>query len=263
VTAALPAIPNFRDIGGLGTSNGPIRTGVVYRSAQLFALSPEVQQSLLDLGVSDVFDLRTAEESAHRPDTLPAPIKLHVDDVLADRPHSGAAEIATLVNEHEHQAPTDRINAEVGNGRAHALMIETYLHFVTLPSAHAGYRRLLTGIAEAPGASVLHCTAGKDRSGWAVAVLQHLAGAQWTDIVDDYLASNAPMRIAYGPMLEQFAARGGDADGLAQMMLVNPDYLQAAVDEVTRTFGGIEPYVARGLGVTDADVERLRSRLLA
>lgn len=263
MSGTLPDIPNFRDAGGLATASGrPMRRGVVYRSAQLFGLSPEQQGKLVALGVTEVYDLRTREEVDHRPDSLPGSITLAVDDVLADRPQSGAAEVASIVNAHADRASAERINAAVGDGKAKHLMIETYQHFVTLPSAHSAYRGLLAGIAQGDGAAVIHCTAGKDRSGWGIALLQLVAGVHMDDVVADYLLSNEPMRQAYGPMLEAFAAEGGDADSLAHMMLVEPDYIDAAFTLMRQQFVDFDGYLSRGLRLASGNVDRLRERLL-
>ena len=257
------AIPNFRDAGGLATASGrAMRNGVVFRSAQLFALTPQQQRGLLELGVTDVYDLRTRAEVEHRPDTLPEGITLRVDDVLADRPHSGGAKVATIVNAHADRASVDQINDIVGDGKARHLMIETYQGFVTLPSAHRAYHGLLAGIARSRGAAVVHCTAGKDRAGWGVALLQLASGVGMDDVLADYLGSNEPMRRAYGPMLDAFAAEGGDAQALAHMMIVEPDYLDAALTLMRARFGGLEGYLERGLGLDANDVDLLRQRLL-
>ncbi len=254
----LPELTNFRDAGGIGS----LRPGLVFRSAELSRLSDADGQALLDLGVTDVFDLRTWEEIEHRPDRLPAGIRLVVEDVLADRPHSGAAEVASLVNQYAEQAGTETINAAIGNGQAAQHMHDTYLHLVTLPSADAGYRSLFTELAHGQGGAVIHCTAGKDRTGWALAVLQLLGGATREEVVADYLGSNEPMRLAYGPMLDGFAADGGDADALEHMMLVFPEYLETALEYVDRVYGGVEGYLQRGLGLSDDDMAALRTRLL-
>ncbi len=256
-------VPNFRDAGGLTTASGrAMRNGLVYRSSSLFDLPMEAQEALLAIGVSDVFDLRTTAEVAHRPDALPDAITLTVDDVLADRPHSGAAGVASLINEHVDRASVDDINASIGGGRAKATMLETYQHLVTLPSAHRGYRGLLTSITSSSGASVIHCTAGKDRSGWAIALLQLVAGAGMDDVLDDYLLSNGPMRRAYGPMMDAFAAEGGDAESLSHMMMVEPDYLDEALTLMRSQFGDLEGYLVTGLGLETSQIDQLRARLL-
>ena len=255
----LPDIPNFRDAGGL--PSGSLRPGIVFRSAQLSGHTDADDTALVSLGVRSVYDLRTAEEAEHRPDQVPVPIRISLLDVLADRQDSGAAAVASLVTAKQDRATVDDINDAVSGGRAHDLMIETYRHFVSLPSAHASYRALLTSLAVDEGASVIHCTAGKDRTGWAVAVLQRLCGADADDVVIDYLGSNAGMERAYRPMLESFAAEGGDAEALADMIFVKPEYLEAANDLMRRAHGGLDRYLTETLCLDDTTLERLRSRL--
>lgn len=256
----LPEITNFRDAGGL--PSGSLRAGVIYRSAQLSDVSPDAQRALRGLDVRSVYDLRTGDEVVHTPDRVPDTLRITLLDVLADRPHSGAAAVASLVTAKDDGTTIDDINRAVSDGRAHELMIETYRHFVTLPSAHAGYRTLLTSLAEDQGASVIHCTAGKDRTGWAIAVLQRLCGVSDEDIVADYVSSNAAMERAYRPMLESFADQGGDADALADMIFVTPEYLDAALFLVQRDHGGFGHYLRGTLGLDDEVLDRLRARLV-
>jgi protein-tyrosine phosphatase len=261
VSGALPGIPNFRDAGGLAT--GGLRPGVVFRSAQLSPLTDEDHARLLELDVRAVYDLRTHDEVTHRPDTLPPGLEATVLDVLADRPHSGAAAVASLVTAKQDQTTVEDVNDAVSDGRARDLMIETYRLLVSLPSAHGAYRSLFASIARGEGASVIHCTAGKDRTGWAIAVLQRLAGATMDDVVADYLTSNAAMEDAYRPMLDTFAAAGGDAPSLSDMIFVRAEYLDAAVTLMHRVHGGLDGYLSRGLRLTPDEVRQLRGRLLA
>ena len=255
----LPGIPNFRDAGGL--ASGTLRPGVVFRSAQLVPLSTEDAQRLLDLDVRSVYDLRTLDEVDHLPDALPPGLQATVLDVLADRPHSGAAAVASLVTAKKDRTTIEDVNDAVRDGRARDLMIETYRYLVSLPSAHTAYRTLLASLAAADGASVIHCTAGKDRTGWAIAVLQRLCGASMDDIMADYLASNAGMETAYRRMLDDFAAAGGDAEALSHMIFVRPEYLDAAVTLMHHVYGGIDGYLTTGLGLESTTVGALRDRL--
>jgi protein-tyrosine phosphatase len=262
LVAALPQIPNFRDAGGLWTANGPLRTGALFRSSLLSRISSDDQAALLRLGIRQVFDLRTDEEVARHPDQLPPGIELTTADVLADRPENAAATVGSIVSNRDDPASIEAANAAVGDGRARAHMLDAYTHFVTLPSAHAGFRLVLTGVARADGASVIHCTAGKDRSGWAIAVTQLVAGASHDDVIADYLGSNAGMEVAYRPMLERFAAAGGDAEGLSHMIYVQRQYLETALAHVDREFGGVHGYLSSALGMDQADIDRL-ARVLA
>lgn len=260
MSPALPDVPNFRDAGGLTT--GSLRPGLVYRSAQLSPLTDEDAARLLALDVRAVFDLRTADEVSHRPDTLPRGLDATVLDVLADRPHSGAAAVASLVTAKQDQTTVEDVNDAVSDGRARDLMIETYRLLVSLPSAHSAYRTLLTSMAHGEGASVIHCTAGKDRTGWAIAVLQRLSGASMVDIVADYLASNSAMEDAYRPMLHSFAAAGGDAQSLSDMIFVRPEYLDAAVTLMRRVHGDLDGYLSNALQLAPGEVDLLRARLI-
>lgn len=240
---------------------GSLRPGLVFRAPQLSGLTPPQSSALAAMGPLQVFDLRTADEVGHRPDDLPAGTAYTLLDVLADRPHSGAAAVASLVTARDDETTVQDINDAVRDGRAADLMIETYRYLVSLPSAHAGYRALLSGLASDPRSAIIHCTAGKDRTGWAIAVLQWLAGASDDEVLADYLASNAGMERAYRPMLDGFAAAGGDADALADMIFVRPEYLQAAVDLMQRVHGDLLGYLTGALALPPSDIDRLRQRL--
>lgn len=256
----LPGIANFRDAGA--PPSGSLRSGIVFRSAQLSPLSDEDADRLRALDVRAVFDLRTADEVQHRPDVLPRGIEATVLDVLADRPHSGAAAVASLVTAKQDQTTVEDVNDAVSDGRARDLMIQTYRHLVSLPSAHAAYRALLSSLADGTGAAVVHCTAGKDRTGWAIAVMQLLGGASSDDVIADYLLSNVDMETTYRPMLDAFADAGGDAESLSHMILVRPEYLDAAMTLMRSVHGDLDGYLSRGLALSSVDVGRLRHRLL-
>jgi protein-tyrosine phosphatase len=255
-----PDVPNFRDAGGL--NSGLLRPGVVFRSAELSGLDSAGQRALLDLGVTEVFDLRTHDEVEHRPDVLPAGVTLTLLDVLAARPHSGAAAVASIVTDTADRASIEDVNAAVANGRGHDLMIETYRHLVSLPSAHTGYRDLFRALGRGSGAAVIHCTAGKDRTGWAIALLQRLAGSAMDDILADYLLSNEAMTVAYGPMLEQFGAAGGDATSLSDMIYVRAEYLDSAITLMHHVYGGLVGYLTTALDLTAEDIDAVRARIL-
>ena len=252
----LPQIPNFRDAGGLGT--GSLRPGIVYRSSQLSDLTDGQQAELVALGIVTVFDLRTDGEASAKPDRLPPGVRgVHLD-VLADAPDSAAASMQALGSRSPDVAAID---AEIGAGRARALMLRTYRDIVLLPSARAAYRSMLREFATASGATVVHCTAGKDRTGWGIALLQHVAEVADDDIVADYLASSAPITAAYAPMLEAFAAAGGDADSLADLIMVRAEYLSSALDAAAADYGSIRGYLSDGLGLDACDVASVRERL--
>ncbi|GHJ93648.1 aldo/keto reductase [Streptomyces sp. NE5-10] len=261
----MPAIPatsvaNLRDLGGLPLGGGrSVRSGLVLRSAQLDRLDPE-EPAVAGLKLRTVVDLRTAAERADRPDRLPEDARLLVADVLADHlAASGlppAARLKTLL--------TDPALAErhLGGGRIREAMRRTYRAFVTSDSARASYRALLTELGT-PGAGPLlfHCTAGKDRTGWAATVVLTLLGADEAVVREEYLGVNPAVRQAFAPMIEGFVTQGGDPELALAMIGVLPDYLDAGLEEVADRHGSMEAYVRDGLGVPDELTELIRERL--
>ncbi|MET8507273.1 tyrosine-protein phosphatase [Streptomyces sp. NPDC004787] len=261
----MPAIPattvaNLRDLGSLPLGPGrSVREGLVFRSGQLDRLDP-ADTAVGALGIRTVVDLRTAGERAERPDRVPPGGRLVVADVLADfLATSGlppAARLKTLLS--------DPALAEehLGGGRAQAAFTRTYRAFVTTESARASYRALLTELGNpAAGPLLFHCTAGKDRTGWAATVVLSLLGADEHTVMDEYLAVNPGVREAFAPLIEGFTAQGGDPDLALALIGVVPEYLEAALDEVAVRHGSMEKYVREGLGVPDEVVDVLRERL--
>lgn len=255
----LPDITNFRDAGG--HASGDFAPGVVFRSSELDRAEPTPLGQLPDMGITEVFDLRTAQEVAIAGDHLPSSISLRLLDVMADGPANGASAIAAVFAHHVNRVTVDELNAGLGGGRAFDLMTTAYAEFVTFDSAHVGFRDLLLGVGDATGASVVHCTAGKDRTGWGIALLQHVAGVHDDEILEDYLASNTSWAPTYDVILDEFAEAGGDRDALRDILWVHPDYLGAAIHAINRTYGSRGAYLREGLGLDKAAVTDVQRRL--
>ena len=105
--------------------------------------------------------------------------------------------------------------------------------------------------------AIVHCTTGKDRTGWAVAVLLLLLGVPEPDVVEDYLESNAALAEMNREVFERFAAIGGEPELLGPLMTVKVEYIEAALDEMRRGFGSIDGYVDAGLAIGPATRRRL------
>ncbi|MFD9820278.1 tyrosine-protein phosphatase [Streptomyces violascens] len=114
-----------------------------------------------------------------------------------------------------------------------------------------------------PGPLLFHCTAGKDRTGWAATVILTLLGADEATVEREYLSVNPAVRQAFAPLIEGFTAQGGDPEIALAIIGVVPEYLAAALEEVATKYGSMEKYVREGLGVPDDAVARLRERLVA
>jgi protein-tyrosine phosphatase len=255
---AIATAPNLRDIGGWPTEEGGrIRTGLVYRSAELNRLRDADLAAFAKLNVRTVFDLRTAAEATRQPDTLPGDTATVLLDVLADSSQAAPAEL--------HQILDDPALAQelLGDGKAEGMMASAYRDMVSLPSALAAYGQLYSSLAEQSQRPALyHCTAGKDRTGWATAALLMLLGVPDEVVMEEYLLTNTELLPVLRPITDQFEQRGGDPHLLTRILGVQSAYLEAAVDEMRSRFGSVESYVSEGLGVASDAQSALRDALV-
>ncbi|GAA2912779.1 tyrosine-protein phosphatase [Streptomyces thioluteus] len=256
-------IINLRDLGGVAlTGNSAVRPGLLLRSGQLDRHDPTADPAVAALGIRTVVDLRAEHERAEHPDRLPPGARLIVADVLADVvAESGEPVPARLDSLLGSPAAAEE---RLGGGKAEKLMSDSYRAFVTSDAACRAYGRLLTTLARPDcGPLLFHCTAGKDRTGWAATVLLLLLGADEETAEEEYLAVAPAVRAAFAPVSDRFTAAGGDPAVVDALFGVRRDYLAAALEEMRRLYGSVEGYVRAGLGVPDAAVNRIRARYVA
>lgn len=265
-TEELTSLPNFRDLGGHRTAAGTVTaSGRVFRSVDLSRLRDDDAAELVDRGIGTVYDLRTADECGQRPDRVPEGMRRVALDVLADAGGHAAAQLGDVLKD------PHKVEEILGGGRAGDEMRRTYRSLVSLPSARRSYRRLFLALAggegkgdsdgAGAGASLFHCTTGKDRTGWAAASLLTLLGVDTDDVTADYLRTNTDLLPSLQPVMDRFAASGGDPEVLRAVLGVDESYLQAAFTEVEAQYGGIRGYVTAGLGLADEDIDRLTAAL--
>lgn len=244
---AIPSVPNLRDLGGATTAAGVMRPGRVYRSVQLANLADADVAAFEGLGVVTVVDLRTAGERRAAPDRIVGGAALKTLDVLADSPTAAAADVPKLL---ENPGPA---LAELTPAKAVALMSDAYRDMVRLDSAVASYRefvRLLAAPTQQP--LLFHCTTGKDRTGWAAAIVYSLLGADRSVIDADYERTNDVLLPALEPLVDKAVASGADRDLVLAVLGVRPEYLDAAFAEAQSRYGSMDGYLREGLGADDA-----------
>ncbi|HVX08281.1 tyrosine-protein phosphatase [Humibacter sp.] len=247
-------VPNLRDVGGCQTSDGRrTRTGLLYRSTALGRASEAHLSRLRERGIRTVFDLRTAAEREAAPDRdLDGATTANLD-VMADAPGAPPARITRLTSQPQ---KASRLLARTD---IDATFDTAYRGLVPLPSARTAYHGLFLALAGADALPALyHCTTGKDRTGWATAALLLLLGVSESDVVDDYLLSNGYLLAGLQPVLDGFAAGGGDPELLKPVLGVKARYLQTALAEARERYGTIERYFTDGLGLDAAVQQRLR-----
>jgi protein-tyrosine phosphatase len=220
---------------------------MLYRSDQLNLLSDA------DLGVLDALnirmfcDLRTDDERNSGADRLPPFARPLIVDVTGANPNSVLAGI---------MRDPGQLRA-MGPEKAEKAMADVYRQLVTAKSAQEGYRTMFQRLADPawlPG--LFHCTAGKDRTGFASALLLTLLGVPWDTVMDDYLRTNDLWTGHIGRYLEL------DIDTRAAIVEARTPYLEAAFDVVAKDFGGPEVFAEKALGLDAKGREQLRADLL-
>lgn len=259
LTLHIASVPNLRDVGGLATRDGgTVRSGLLYRSTVLDRLADADAVEFARLGIRRIYDFRTGVERDAVQDRVPAETEYVIADVLSDQTDNTPAEIMASMRD-------PRVARQAfGDGKGAAMFVRQYRDFVTLGSAHRAYGRLFRDLAEERHRpALMHCSTGKDRTGWAAASLQLLLGVPVQAVMDDYLASNGHLKPAFKSMLDAFESQGGDPELLSEFFGVSPDYLESALDEVRRSYGTIERYFTDGLAIDDGTLRSLREAFLA
>nr|WP_030741295.1 tyrosine-protein phosphatase [Streptomyces sp. NRRL F-5135] len=253
----LTGVRNFRDVGGLPTTDGRrVGYGRLFRSGHLANATAADAAFLSSLGLHTVFDFRNAADLKLDGADVELPGVRNVNIPLSD-PAEGA-DFWRMVRDGD----LDQLRDLLSDGKAAARMINSYRSIIKDRTAE--HSRVLHALAEESLPALVHCAAGKDRAGLSVAVCLLAVGVERDAIEADYLKSNAPGR--------RYAVRRSDSTPAGTprevMELLSPlfdaraEYLAAAFETIERTWGGTDRYLTEGLGLTPRTRERLRSRLL-
>lgn len=243
-------IHNFRDFGGYASRfGGKVRVGRLFRSGQHKDATPQDLAMVSQLGLAHIVDLRSDSERALYP---------------CARAEDHQAEVVfTPGNSLGLASHVDAAQGVRTADQAHAAMVELYQHMPFRPVLQDTMRRYFEVLAQGKGPSLVHCLAGKDRTGLAVALVQHQLGVHSDDMMADYLLTNqagdADARIAAGAEAVR-ANFGPDMDdgAVRTLMSVHPDYLEAAF----AAMGDLDLYVQETLRVTPEMQAALRQALI-
>jgi len=233
---------NFRDFGGYRTSDGgTVRRGLVFRSAHLGGLTDTDRSALGKLGVKTIVDLRGVSEAAETPHLI-----------------SGLA--CKVVGAHIEPQLGEHLRAGLENGTLTPFVVMGLLtdHYRDYPRRCApGFRTLFTTLSDGTHRPlVFHCTAGKDRTGFASALLLTLLGVHWDDVMEDYLRTNDLWTGHVGRYPEL------DIDTRAAIVEARRPYLEAAFAVVRDDYGSAEAFAEKALGIDAKARDRLKAELL-
>ncbi|KRM26940.1 MULTISPECIES: tyrosine-protein phosphatase [Limosilactobacillus] len=246
---------NFRELGGYPTQDGhQVKFNRLIRSGSLTRLNDHDQAVLAAIPVKNDLDLRSNPEVAAAPDRVPAGATYRHLPVFAvdetDASHSDE-EIAQQMQEE-------------GNGYRH--MLDVYRRMASLPSAKKTYQEMFKVLLTTTnGATLFHCTAGKDRTGFAAFLILSALGVPRETIIKDYLLTNevtADVRKKWLAGIRKNSAGLGNVDAVVSnrnaLASVNADYLNTALATIKEESGDVGHYLTDYLGLSKGDLTTLR-----
>jgi protein-tyrosine phosphatase len=247
-------IANFRDLGGHRTEDGRLLPrGRLFRSGHLGHASESDRTILASFGLRKVFDFRTASDI-----TLDGHDQLPEGAVSIRLPMPDPAQGQDIREILEESGP-DRLHEFFGDGKAEAMMRGSAAGLVR--ERREPYGQFLRALAE-PDAfpALFHCSAGKDRAGWAGSVVLLTLGVPEEEVIEQYLLSNR----AAEQIIERQATHGREvwSDVLRPLLEVRREYIEASFEAVREDWGDFEGYLEEGLGVTREQRDAIRRNLL-
>ena len=247
----LEGVHNFRDFGGWPLAGGGrVRTGLLFRSGHMGSATEADVDAVDDLGLDFITDLRRPSERAAQPNrALPSdPAVLSSDDGNA----ALAPHLAFLRD------------SDVTEAGSRDYMIEAYRR-IPLEAGHINvFHDYFVALVNAERGALVHCAAGKDRTGILCALTLMLIGAEREAIFEDYLLTLEA--VDYGRLIPSYAKHWSQSFGrvyeeaaLKPMMCVEAVYLETAFEAM----GDARAYARAKLGVDDGMLDKIKARLIA
>lgn len=252
---AYEAVENFRDYGGYGGAHGRLATGRLFRSAHHGRATTADLERMAGLKLATIVDLRRRNERERDP----------------CRRHEGfAAEVIDNDLGDVGTAPHLQFLAsgELNDDNVQAFMVTEYER-IPFEARHLDlYSRYFRALAERGGPVLIHCAAGKDRTGLLAALTHHVAGVHDDDAMEDYLLTNTASRIPerapeFAAMLRETYGREFAVTSVQQFMGVEPAYLETSRRVIIEQYGSVDAYLDQALGVDAAAQARIREQLIA
>ncbi|HZV84323.1 MAG TPA: tyrosine-protein phosphatase [Brevundimonas sp.] len=250
------ALDNFRDFGDYATVSGRrLVKGRLFRSAHQARVSDADLQRLAAFGIGTVVDLRRPSERRDQPSRRPPGFSGQVIESAHD--DGGEAPHLTFLK-------TADLTPESGR----RFMTETYRRLPFEPAHLELFSRYFRALGDEDAPVLIHCAAGKDRTGLLAALTHLLLDVNRDDMVEDYLLTNTAVDLegrapGIARQLQAMTGRSVSHDAVVAFLGVEPVYLETALDEIVARFGSIEGYLRDALGVDASVRDRIERRLAA
>jgi len=240
---------NTRELGGYKTTDGKtIKWGKLFRSDKLSDISKTDQAYLQNLGIKKIVDFRSEQEKAEDPNIIPTGISYVEMPISVDGAMRSKIE-AVLKGE------TDR--------EVQSFLIDANKEFVT--NYADVYENFLKGLIDEDAPTLFHCTAGKDRAGFAAAITLIALGVSKEDVINDYMKTNAFTQERIEEILGQIELMSlyqSDVEILRPLLGVEQIYIETAFRTAEKKYGSLENFIRNGLNISDEDIQKLRNKFL-
>jgi protein-tyrosine phosphatase len=252
---------NFRDVA----EETGVRPGRFFRSSELSHLDDAGREAILQLGITDVADLRSAREvERHGPGLVPSGVEVHLLHFHEVSAVDGEAPHETAFQKMMGEKPDDEDIAVA----ARRFMTEEYLRFPTLGGAQRAVRQVLSLLADERPV-IAHCFAGKDRTGFTVATVLDAIGVDRDAVVADFLRSNDAVPRLREQILTSIRDRTDTDEEVTfaearltdAVLGVQEEYLDASRRSIEQNYGSLQGYLEAS-GVPDGELARVRTALL-
>lgn len=250
----LEGVENFRDFGGYDARGRRLKTGRLYRSAHHGNATEADLAAIAGMGLAVIVDLRRPNERERDPCRRWAGFAATVIDN-----DIGAAE-----DDPWHLFIRD---SDLSSQAFHDYMVDYYREAPFVERHVDLYARYFRALAQADGPVLIHCAAGKDRTGILAALTHHLAGVADDDILHDFLLTNDPGRFERrGPVMmkvmEELTGRRPTEDAVRTALGVETRYLETAFEAIKTRHGSLDAYLERDLGVDDKARAAIEAKIL-
>ncbi len=250
----LEGAPNFRDLGGYTTEDGrEVKWGLFFRSDNLHDLTDADLAVISELGIQLVCDFRSPTEREEEPDRLP---------------ENSPPQVAELAIWDPAFAP-ESFREKLSSGNLDGVDLGEFLvegNRLFATQFYPLYAQMFARITQRENLPVVvHCTAGKDRAGFAAALILRVLGVPMETVYEDYLLTNVytadkiERTLAMARVASLFQA---DGDQLRSIMGAERRFLQAAFEEIDKRYGSFENYRRDALGISDSEQEAFREMAL-
>lgn len=238
---------NFRDIGGYATANGKhVKWGKIYRSAEINNLTAADLDTLQNRHINFILDFRGPAEVKIAPDKLPA----------------GATRISLPAGSEGVGDRTKMMELMSKATNGDSIMMPFYTNIASFSERYKPvFETLLKNSADS--AVLIHCTAGKDRTGIGSALILYALGVDENTIIEDYMASNYYRKSGTDQLKKMLITNYHiKEDVVDDVMMVKEKYISATFETIKLKYGSIDNYLKKEMGLNKKTLKQLRSMYL-